>query len=103
VIKRKRSELSAEDKARLAAGYETSGLSRREYCQQTGLPITTLDYYRHRRKTKHPRLVSVTISQPETSAGGGFVLALANGRRIESGWGFAESGLSRLLRIAEQG
>ena len=35
------------------------------------------------------------------TAQGGFALVLANGRRIESSWGFAEADLLRLIRAAE--
>jgi hypothetical protein len=31
----------------------------------------------------------------------GFVLALGNGRRIETGWYFVDSELARLIRVAE--
>jgi len=34
-------------------------------------------------------------------AGPGFALMLANGRRIESSWKFAEADLLRLIRAAE--
>jgi hypothetical protein len=37
----------------------------------------------------------------ETQPAGGFVLVLANGRRIESSWRFAEAELMRLIRVAE--
>ena len=38
-------------------------------------------------------------STPEASVG--FVLVLGNGRRIESGWRFADTDLARLIRVAE--
>ena len=101
-MKKDKSVLTSEEKQLLATGYETSGMSRLEYCQQAGIPVTTLDYYRLRRKTKAQRIVPVKVEQLEQSDAGGFVLMLCNGRRIESGWGFTESGLTRLLRIAEQ-
>ena len=101
-MKQDKSVLTTEEKQLLATGYETSEMSRRQYCQQVGIPVTTLDYYRLRRKTKTQRLVPVKIEQVAQSDASGFVLVLANGRRIESGWGFSESGLSRLLRITEQ-
>ena len=101
-MKKDKSVLTSEEKKLLATGYETSGMSRLEYCQQSGIPVTTLDYYRLRRKTKAQRVVPVKVEQVEQSNAGGFVLMLGNGRRIESGWGFSESGLTRLLRIAEQ-
>jgi hypothetical protein len=37
----------------------------------------------------------------ETQSAAGFALILSNGRRIESGWGFAEADLLRLIRAAE--
>ena len=98
---------SAEEVARLVAGYERSGMTRREYCQRHGIPLTTLDYYRRReleRERRQARLVPVSIANPETRpAAGGFTVVLGNGRRIEGGWGFAEADLARLLRVAELG
>ena len=41
--------------------------------------------------------VAVEEAQPVT----GFALVLANGRRIESAWSFAEADLQRLIRVAE--
>jgi hypothetical protein len=74
-----------------------SGMTRREYCEKHKIPITTLDYWRRAQKNK-PRLVQIAVeSQPDT----GFVLALANGRRIESSWKFSEADLLRLIRAAE--
>ena len=82
----------------LRVGERASGLTRREFCQRRGIPITTLDYWRrsHRRK---PRLVEVSVAASEP--GSGFTLGLANGRRIESSWRFDEGELTRLIRIAE--
>ena len=48
---------------------------------------------------RKPRLVEVAI-EPQQS-GPGFALVLANGRRIESSWRFAEADLLRLIRVAE--
>ena len=81
----------------IVEGYANSGLTRREYCAKHNIAITTLDYWRRAQKSK-PKLVEVEIeTQPST----GFVLVLANGRRIESSWKFAESELLRLIRVAE--
>lgn len=77
--------------------YAKSGLTRREYCQRHKLSITTLDYWRRAQKTK-PRLVEIAV---ETQQDTGFALVLANGRRIESSWKFAEVDLLRLIRAAE--
>jgi len=83
-----------EDKRRIVEGYATSGMTRREYCAKHGIAVSTLDYWRLKRKTK---LVEVAIEQ----SGPGFTLTLANGRRIESSWRFAEADLLRLIRAAE--
>ena len=72
-------------------------MSRREYCQKHNIPVTTFDYWRHVRKGK-PRLVEVAV---ETQTMAGFALVLANGRRIESSWRFADADLLRLIRAAE--
>jgi len=95
---------SAEEVKRLLEGYQRSGLTRREYCQRAAIPVTTLDYYRRRTHPTAPvmRLTRVEVkpaaehSQPDS-----FTLVLTNGRRIESGWGFQEPDLARLIRIAE--
>ena len=95
-------------------GYEQSGLTRREYCQQRGIPLTTFDYYRHRRQQKLKKqpaaaLVAVKLvasgpgpAQQDTAAPFPMTIVLTNGRRIEVGGGFAEADLARLLRVAER-
>jgi hypothetical protein len=81
----------------LLEGYAKSGMTRREYCEKHKVPISTFDYWRRIRK-HNPRLVEVAIeTQPST----GFVLVLANGRRIESSWKFDQAGLLQLIRAAE--
>lgn len=85
----------------MMTGYEKSGLTRREYCQQQGISLTTLDYYRHRRreKVRKPGLVAVKIVTEPPSLP--MAVVLRNGRRIEVGGGFAETELARLLRVVE--
>ena len=85
--------------------YAASGLSRREFCQQRGIALTTFDYWRreHGFKTekpaRRPRMVAVKVSNAEPAPH--FALSLRNGRRIECSWRFAEAELVRLIRIAE--
>jgi hypothetical protein len=83
----------------LLAGYERSELTRREYCRQRNVPLTTFDYYR-RSRAKRATLVPVRVEPPT----GPSVLTLvcANGRRIEVPSQFSEDGLLRLLRVAER-
>ena len=86
---------SGEERRRMVEEYERSGLTRREYCAQAGIPVTTLDGWRRERG----RLVRVKVAAGEAT--GGFLLHLANGRRIESKWSFGEAELMRLIRVAE--
>ena len=82
----------------LVEGFAKGGLTRREYCAKHKIGISTLDYWRRAQKSK-PKLIEVAIeAQPQPS---GFTLMLANGRRIESSWKFAEAELARLIRVAE--
>lgn len=91
---------SSEDVLRIVEEFERSGLKRRQFCDLNNLPVTTLDYWRWKKaKAAKPRLVQVAVQQRESS--GGFSLALANGRRIESPWEFPGADLARLIRIVE--
>jgi transposase-like protein len=89
---------SKQEIRRIVEGYAPSGMTRREYCEKHNIPITTLDYWRRIQKSK-PKLVEVAVEAAQPSAG--FALVLANGRRIESSWRFAEAELLRLIRAAE--
>ena len=106
---------SEQEIEHLLNGFKPSGLTRRQYCEQQGIAVTTFDYYRLRRqrttKKEHPHstpLVKVELTKPAQASApvaqqqpGGFTLVLANSRRIESGWLYAEQELARLIRIVE--
>ena len=80
--------------------FRASGLSQMEYCRQSGMVLSSLGRYLRRVKSPEQQLVRVKIEssrEPDT----GFVLMLGNGRRIASGWGFADAELARLIRVAE--
>ena len=47
-------------------------------------------------KDRKPKLVAVAIQPATARDSGGFALVLANGRRIESPWKFAEADLARV-------
>ena len=83
----------------LVEGFAKSGMTRREYCAKHGIGMSTLDYWRRARRKQKPTLVRVAIQEAEPVTG--FTLVLANGRRIESAWSFAEADLQRLIRAAE--
>ncbi len=93
---------SAEEWRGIIAKFGASGLTRREFCERHAIPVTTLDYYRHRlgRETT-PRMVKVTVKNAPVEVEGNFTLVLANGRRIESSWRFGDGELARLIRVAE--
>jgi hypothetical protein len=101
----KETERSAEMR-RVLEEYESSGLTRREFCRRRGIALTTFDYWRReharqpRKQEQRPRMVAVEVADAE--AGANFTLSLANGRRIECSWRFAEAELARLIRIAER-
>jgi hypothetical protein len=88
----------AAEMKRVLEEYAKSGQRRREFCEQRGIALTTLDYWRRELGGK-PKLVKVEVAAPEP--GRHFTLSLANGRRIESGWQFDEAGLAGLIRIVE--
>jgi transposase-like protein len=89
---------SKQEVRRMVEDYARSGMTRRAYCHKHKIPLSTLDYWR-RVHNRTPRLVEVAVEAPEPA--GGFALVLANGRRIESSWRFAEADLLRLIRAAE--
>jgi hypothetical protein len=90
---------------RMLEEYAASGLRRREFCQQRGMALTTFDYWRREHAVKapkqerRPRMVSVKVERAEPAPG--FTLSLANGRRIDCSWRFADAELVRLIRITE--
>ena len=90
---------------RVLEEYTASGLSRREFCQQRGISLTTFDYWRRehavkqRKQERRPRMVAVKVAGAEPAPD--FALSLRNGRRIECSRQFADAELLRLIRIAE--
>jgi hypothetical protein len=98
---------SEQDIARLLKGYNESGLTRRQYCSQQGIPVTTFDYYRHRREHQKPphtstSLVKVDLIDANATKPCAFTIALAKGRSIKGNhWNFADADLTRLIRIVE--
>jgi hypothetical protein len=93
---------TAEEIRKIVEELQLSGLSHREFCQQTGMKLSTLGRYARRARGDEPpqQLVRVKLETPQ-EPGSGFVLMLGNGRRIASGWGFSDSVLARLIRVAE--
>ena len=91
---------SKQEIRNIVAGFAKSGMTRRAYCDKHNIGISTLDYWRAVEKKSNPKLVEVAIETQEQPSGG-FVLVLANGRRIESSWKFTAADLTRLIQVAE--
>jgi hypothetical protein len=92
---------TAEEIERLLEGYRQSDVTRVEYCRQQGIRTSTLDYYLHRDRRKTSRFARVMVTPQPIEPGNSFTLVLRNGRRIESTWNFRDTGLARLIRVAE--
>ena len=90
---------NAEQRHRVVADFEQSGLSRRQYCARHRLSVSTLDNWRRRVKAA-AKFVRVEVS-PAPAHHQRFTLVLTNGRRIETEMGFDEHDLARLIRAAE--
>lgn len=93
---------SVEEVRQVVEQYTASGLSQREFSQQTGIKLSTLGRYvqRAKRTETAEHLVRVKLevpAEPDT----GFVLMLGSGRRIASGWQFSETALTKLIRVVE--
>lgn len=82
------------------AGYRASGLTRKAYCQELGIAVTTLDYYLRResgRERKQAGLLPVELTP--SVAGSALTLVLREGLCLGVGAGFDEATLRRLLSV----
>ena len=93
---------STEEVRQIVEQYAASGLSQREFSQQSGIKLSTLGrYVRRKGRSEAPQqLVRVKLEAP-AEADTGFVLMLGNGRRIASGWEFSDTALAKLIRVVE--
>ena len=106
-VRRRRSRAEAEQ---LVAEYETSGLSRVEFCRKQGLSLATLARYRRRRSARRagarePMGGGGSVRRARGWSGGassGLAVVLAGGRRIEVGRGFDAQTLAQLLGVLER-
>ena len=107
--KRVRVRRSREERAELMASYRQSGQRQREFCQQRGIGLSTLQNYLRRERTegqhKHRRLLEVEVvakrsrAARETQA---LELIVPNGYRIAVGSEFRTEALLRLLEVVER-
>ena len=106
VARRRRSRTEVEQ---LVAEYETSGLSRIEFCAKHELSLSTFSRHRKWRARQVPSpsnpLLAVELSAPSraavTVASGALAVVLRGGRRIEVSAGFDAGALERLVRVLE--
>lgn len=102
VERRRRSQAEA---AGLVRDFEQSGLTRKAFCEARGVAVHTLDYYRHRERSRGVATQAGELLPVEliggTSTGGGLRVELANGRRIVVEAGFDASVLKHLLAVLE--
>src|SRR5437016_4518637 len=104
-----RSRRSRQEVEQVVAEYESSGLSRIDFCRERGVALSTLGRYRSRQQRQSSAgsnaLVAVGVCgrAPAPMAASGSVLAvvLRSGRRIEVGGGFDTGVLEQLVRVLE--
>ena len=101
-----------EEIRQIVAEFATSGMPQSEFCRSRGLSRSSLDRYLRRQRAQDAgsdashRLLAVEVraaSGSSASNGGGLVVALASGRRIEVNRGFDAATLERLLMILDKG
>jgi hypothetical protein len=105
-IQRRRSRQEVEQ---VVAAFESSGLSRIEFCRERGLALSTLGRYR-RQQQRQAWSGSNALLAVEVSGGvpgpvaSGVALAVVprGGRRIEVKCGFDAGALEQLVRVLER-
>ena len=110
VQRRRRRDRSVAEAERLAAAYESSGLSRLEFCKRNDLTISTLSRYIRRHELQKAAtaggrqgLVSVELALPAGNRPDRELLVILNtGRRIEVRRGFDADTLEQLIGLLER-
>lgn len=105
-VPRRRSRQEVEQ---VVAEYESSGLSRIEFCRERGVALSTLGRYRSRQQRQASAgsnaLLAVEVcgraSTPIGATGSALAVVLRSGRRIEVGRGFDTGALEQLVRVLE--
>ena len=105
-VRRRRSRQEVEQ---VVAEYESSGLSRIEFCRERGVALSTLGRYRSRQQRESSAgsnaLLAVEVcgraSKPVVATASALSVVLRSGRRIEVGRGFDTGALEQLMRVLE--
>ena len=84
VVRRRRSRQEVEQ---VVAEYETSGLSRIEFCRERGVALSTLGRYRSRQQRQAPAGMAVEVCgrAPAPMTAGGSALAVVLRRLMKEG------------------
>ena len=104
--KGRRRRRSREEAEQLAAEFETSGLTRREFCERNEVSLNALGRYVKRYRQQKAQLdggqqwVAVEIGERGAS-GSGLWVALRGGRRIAVGRGFDTATLQQVVTALE--
>ena len=98
---------SGKEAEQLAAEFEASGLTRREYCERNDVSLNALARYVKRYRQRKAQAdatqqwVAVEIAEQAASRSGLSVL-LRGGRRIEVGRGFDTATLQQVVTVLER-
>jgi hypothetical protein len=96
-MRRKRTKEEIEE---LVRRYEArGGVTKRAFCQQHGIGLSTLGYHLRRRAKPTVRLTRVRITTEAPASTGRYTLVLGNGRLIECG----PAELPHLISVVERG
>jgi hypothetical protein len=94
---------------RIAEQFEHSGLTQKQFAQQQGLPLSTVQswIYRRRRQESAPsappvRLLPVEVSAPAVSSAGKVEVLTARGVRVSFALGTDVSYVARLVAALER-
>ena len=88
----------------LIAAFRASGKTRTEFCRETGIKVSALDYYHHLvRREEQARIIPVELSNnmPTRTSVRTLAVWLRNGRRVEMSWHGDENSLSRIVSQLE--
>jgi hypothetical protein len=101
-VRRYRSRAEA---TQVAAEFRSSGLTRREFAEQHGVALNTLNRYISRysgeRSAEIPRLLRVEVNEP-ASIGSGVAVVVGSGRRVELAKGFDAVTLAEAVSVLER-
>ncbi len=82
--KRRAARKASAEIKEIVDGFEPSELTRAAYAELHGITVAALDGYRRRLRMGSGGFVEIAVAgEPSRET---FVIALANGRRIEIGW-----------------